>query len=78
MKNHILKPHISTLIMLLSIQPVKIPGKITVLLIVLVESSIFFHGTGKNAKKWGFNPIKNIFTHQYFSVLSASLIKYDQ
>ena len=38
----------------------------------------FFHWTGKNAKKWGFNPIKNIFTHQYFSVLSASLIKYDQ
>ena len=38
----------------------------------------FFRGTGKNAKKWGFNPIKNIFTHQYFSVLSASLIKYDQ
>ena len=78
MKNHILKPPTFTLIMLLSIQPVKIPEKITVFLIILVESSIFFRWTGKNAKKWGFNAIKNIFTHQYFSVLSASLIKYDQ
>ena len=78
MKNHILKPPTFTLIMLLSIQPVKIPEKITVFLIILVESSFFFLWTGKNAKKWGFNPIKNIFTHQYFSVLSASLIKDDQ
>ena len=38
----------------------------------------FFRRTGKNAKKMSFNPIKIIFTHQYFSVLSASLIKYDQ
>ena len=38
MKNHILKPPIFTLIMLLSIQPVKIPEKITVFLIILVES----------------------------------------
>ena len=78
MKNHILKPPTFTLIMLLSIQPVKIPEKITVFLIILVENSFFFRWTGKNAKQWGSNPIKNTFTHQYFSVLSASLIKYDQ
>ena len=78
MKNHILKPPTFTLIMLLSIQPVKIPEKITVFLIILVESSIFSAGRAKMQKKWGFNPIKNIFTHQYFSVLSASLIEYDQ
>ena len=78
MKNHILKPPTFTLIMLFSIQPVEIPEKITVFLIILVESSIFFRWMGKNAKKWGFNPIKSILTHQYFSVLSASLIKYDQ
>ena len=77
MKNHILKPPTFTLIMLSSIQPVKIPEKITVFLIILVKSSFFFRWTGKNAKKWGFNPIENIFSHQYFSVLSASLIKYD-
>ena len=34
-KNHILKPPTFTLIMLLSIQPVKIPEKITVFLIIL-------------------------------------------
>ena len=77
MKNHILKPPTFTLIMLLSIQPVKIPEKIS-----FFDNSCrkfkFFRWAGKNAKKWGFNPIKNIFTHQYFSVLSASLIKYDQ
>ena len=78
MKNHILKPPIFTLIMLLSIQLVKIPEKITVFLIILVESSIFSVGRAKMPKKWGFNPIKNIFTHQHFPVLSASLIKYDQ
>ena len=78
MKNHILKPPTFTLIMLLSIQPVKIPEKITVFLIILVESSIFSVGRAKNPKKWGFNPIKNIFTHKYFSVFSASLIKYNQ
>ena len=78
MKNHILKTLTFTLIMLLPIQPVKIPEKITVVLIILVESSIFSVGRAKMPKKWGFNPIKNIFTHQYFSVLSASLIKYDQ
>ena len=62
MKNHILKPPTFTLIMLLSIQPVKIPEKIHVT--VFFNNSCrkfnFFLGTGKNAKKWGFNPIKNI------------------
>ena len=78
MKNDILKPPTFTLIMLLSIQPVKIPEKITVLLIILVESSIFSVGRAKMPKNGVLNPIKNIFTHQHFSVLSASLIKYDQ
>ena len=78
MKNHTLKPPTFTLIMLLSIQPVKIPEKITFFFNNSCRKFNFFRGTGKIAKKWGFNPIKNIFTHQYFSVLSASLIKYDQ
>ena len=78
MKNHILKPPTFTLIMLLSIQPVKIPEKITVFFNNSCRKFNLFRWTGKNAKKWGFNPIKNIFTHQHFSVLSASLIKYDQ
>ena len=50
MKNHILKPPTFTLIMLLSIQPVKIPEKITVFSIILVESSIFSVGRAKMAK----------------------------
>ena len=78
MKNHILKPPTFTLIMLLSIQSVKIHEKITVFLNNSCRKFNFFRGTGKNAKKWGYNPIKNIFTHQSFSVLSASLIKYGQ
>ena len=78
MKNHTLKPPTFTLIMLLSIQPVKIPEKITAFLYNSCRKFNFFRRTGKNAKKRGFNPIKNIFTHQYFSVLLASLIKYDQ
>ena len=77
MKNHILKPPTFTWIMLLSIQPVKIPEKITFFLIILVESSIFSAGRAK-MPKMGFESNKNIFTQQYFSVLSASLIKYDQ
>ena len=48
MKNHILKPPTFTLLMLLSIQPVKIPEKITVFLIILVESSIFSAKMPKN------------------------------
>ena len=50
MKNHILKPPTFTLIMLLSIQPVKIPEKITVFFIILVESSIFSAGRAKMQK----------------------------
>ena len=50
MKNHILKPPTFTLIMLLSIQPVKIPEKITVFLIILVESSFFSIGRAKMPK----------------------------
>ena len=75
MKNHILKTPTFTLIMLLSIQPIKIPEKMTVFLIILVESSIFFRWTGKNAKKWGFKPIKkylhtNIFQFYQLALLS--------
>ena len=50
MKNHILKPPTFTLIMLLSIQQVKIPEKITVFLIILFESSIFSAGRAKMPK----------------------------
>ena len=50
MKNHILKPPTFTLIMLLSIQPVKIPEKITIFLTILVESSIFSVGRAKMPK----------------------------
>ena len=50
LKNQILKPPTLTLIMLLSIQPVKIPEKITVFLIILVESSIFSAGRTKMPK----------------------------
>ena len=52
MKNHILKPPTFTLIMLLSIQPLKIPEKITVFLIILVESSFFSAGRAKMPKNW--------------------------
>ena len=50
MKNHTLKPPTFTLIMLLSIQPVKIPEKITVFLRILVQSSIFSVGRAKMPK----------------------------
>ena len=50
MKNHILKPPTLTLIMLLSIQPIKIPENITVFLIILVKSSIFSVGRAKMPK----------------------------
>ena len=78
MKNHILKRPTFTLIMLLSILPVKIPEKITVFLIILVESSIFSVGWAKMPKNGVLIQKNKIFTHQYFSVISASLIKYDQ
>ena len=76
MKNHIMKPPTFTLIMPLSIQPVKIPEKRTVFLIILVESSIFSVGRAKMPKnKWGFNPIKiylhtNIFQFYQLALLS--------
>ena len=41
MKNHILKPFTFTLIMLSSIQTVEISQKLTVVLIILVETSNF-------------------------------------
>ena len=50
MKNHILKPPTFTLIMFLLIQPVKIPEKIIVFLIILVESSFFSDGRAKMQK----------------------------
>ena len=51
MKNsHIETSYMFTLIMLLSIQPVKIPEKITVFFIILVESSIFSVGQAKMPK----------------------------
>ena len=53
MKNHILKPPTFALIMLLSIQPVKIPEKITVFLIILVEFQ-FFPLDGQKCQKMGF------------------------
>ena len=53
MKNHTLKPPTFTLIMLLSIQPVKIPEKITAFFIILVESSIFFPSDGQKCQKKG-------------------------
>ena len=53
MKNHILKRPTFTLIMLLSIEPVKIPEKITFFLIILVESS-FFSSDGQKCQKMGF------------------------
>ena len=75
-KNHILKPPTFTLIMLSSIKPVRIPKKITVVLIILVKTSNF-QWDGKNGQKWGFKSIKHIFAHQYFSVLSVTINKYD-
>ena len=77
MKNHILKPPTFTLIMLLSIQSVKIPEKITVFLIILVESSIFSVGRAKMQKKWGYNPIK-IYLHtnlfQFYQLALLSMV----
>ena len=44
MKKHKLKPPTFTLIMLSSMQPFKIPQKLTEFLIILVESSIYLDG----------------------------------
>ena len=75
MENHILKPPTFTLIMLLSIWPVKIPEKITVFFNNSCQKFNLFRGIGKNAKKWGFNPIKiylhtNIFQFYQLAILS--------
>ena len=77
MKNHILKPSTLTLIMLSSIQPVRIPKKITVFLIILVKTSKFSDGRAKMAKNGGLNQLKiylltNIF--QFYQLPLTSMI----
>ena len=57
MKNHILKPPTFTLIMLSSLQPARIPKKITVFLIILVKTSKFSDGRAKMAKNGGLNQL---------------------
>ena len=77
MKNHILKPPTFTLIMLLSMQPDKIPEKITVFLIILVESSIFSVGQAKMPKNGVLIP-KKIYLHtnifQFYQLALLSMI----
>ena len=75
MKNHILKPPTFTLIMVFSIQPVKIPEKITFFLIILVESSIFSMGQAKMPKNGVLIQLKiylhtNIFQFYQLALLS--------
>ena len=77
MKNHILKPSTFTLIMLSSIQPVRIPRNITVFLIILVKTSKFSDGREKMAKNGGLNQLKiylltNIF--QFYQLPLTSMI----
>ena len=77
MKNHILKPPTFTLIMLTSIQPVRIPKKITVFLIILVKTSKFSDGRAKMAKNGGLNQLNiylltNIF--QFYQLPLTSMI----
>ena len=77
MKNHILKPPTFTLIMLSSIQPVQIPKKITVFLIILVKTSKFSDGRAKMAKNGGLNQLNiylltNIF--QFYQLPLTSMI----
>ena len=77
MKNHILKPPTFTLIMLSSIQPVLIPKKITVFLIILVKTSKFSDGRAKMAKNGGLNQLNiylltNIF--QFYQLPLTSMI----
>ena len=77
MKNHILKPPTFTLIMLSSIQPVRIPKKITVFLIILVKTSKFSDGRAKMAKNGGLNQLNiylltNIF--QFYRLPLTSMI----
>ena len=77
MKNHILKPPTFTLIMLSSIQPVQIPKKITVFLIILVKTSKFSDGRAKMAKNGGLNQLNIYLLTNIFSVLSVTINKYD-
>ena len=77
MKNHILKSSTFTLIMLSSIQPVRIPKKITVFLIILVKTSKFSDGRAKMAKNGGLNQLNiylltNIF--QFYQLPLTSMI----
>ena len=77
MKNHILKSPTFTLIMLSSIQPVRIPKKITVFLIILVKTSKFSDGRAKMAKNGGLNQLNiylltNIF--QFYQLPLTSMI----
>ena len=77
MKNNILKPPTFTLIMLSSIQPVRIPKKITVFLIILVKTSKFSDGRAKMAKNGGLNQLNiclltNIF--QFYQLPLTSMI----
>ena len=77
MKNHILKPPAFTLIMLSSIQPVRIPKKITVFLIILVKTPKFSDGRAKMAENGGLNQLNiylltNIF--QFYQLPLTSMI----
>ena len=77
MKNHILKPPTFTLIMLSSIQPVRIPKKITVFLIVFVKTSKFSDGRAKMAKNGGLNQLNiNLLTNifQFYQLPLTSMI----
>ena len=77
MKNHILKPPTFPLIMLSSIQPVRIPKKITVFLIILVKSSKFSDGRAKMAKNGGLNQLNiNLLTtiFQFYQLPLTSMI----
>ena len=77
MKNHILKPPTFTLIMLSSIQPVRIPKKISVFLIILVKTSKFSDGRAKMAKNGGLNQL-NIYLltkiFQFYQLPLTSMI----
>ena len=71
MKNHILKTPTFTLIMLLSIQPIKIPEKMTVFFNNSHRKFNFFRWAGINAKKMGFKANKKyIYTPIFFSFIS--------
>ena len=75
MKNHILKPPTFTLIMLSSIQPVRIPKKITVFLIILVKTSKFSDGRAKMAKNGGLNQLNIYLLTNIFQFYQLQLIR---